>query len=215
MSTEVLVNFSVVFPKGKLDELMAAPASDGVDGIEKMMKLTTTVKTSNIHMFNDERKLKKYENVMELIDDYYVVRLRAYSKRKDYLIDALAKRAQMLTNKARYIEYNLTDKIDLRRKSADAVNAMLEQNHFDKMDNDYKYLIKMPMDSVTNENVEKLRKERDDALKELEILRGTTTEQMWLQELATLETKYMQYKAKREEIQNAAPKVKKTVTKKK
>jgi DNA topoisomerase-2 len=92
---------------------------------------------------------------------------------------------------------------------------MLEQNHFDKMDNDYKYLIKMPMDSVTNENVEKLRKERDDALKELEILRGTTTEQMWLQELATLETKYMQYKAKREEIQNAAPKVKKTVTKKK
>jgi DNA topoisomerase-2 len=166
-------------------------------------------------MFNDERKLKKYENVMELIDDYYVVRLRAYSKRKDYLIDALAKRAQMLTNKARYIEYNLTDKIDLRRKSADAVNAMLEQNHFDKMDNDYKYLIKMPMDSVTNENVEKLRKERDDALKELEILRGTTTEQMWLQELATLETKYMQYKAKREEIQNAAPKVKKTVTKKK
>ncbi len=208
MSTEVAVSFNVVLPKGKLDELVAQVDGDGIDGIEKMMKLTTTVKTSNIHMFNDERKLKKYGDVAELIDDYYYVRLRAYGKRKDYLLDALAKRAQMLSNKARYIEYNLTDKIDLRRKTADAVVAMLERHGFDKMsaDNDYKYLIKMPMDSVTNENVEKLRKERDDAMKELEVLRGTTLEQMWSQELATLETKYMQYKTKREEIQAAAPK---------
>lgn len=226
MSTEVVVNFTVVFPKGKLAELLAERVSaEGINGVEKMMKLTTTVKTSNIHMFNDERKLKKYGDVAELIDDYYGVRLRAYGKRKEYLLDALAKRAQMLSNKARYIEYNLTDKIDLRRKTADAVVAMLERHGFDKLvsqgsDADYKYLIKMPMDSVTNENVEKLRKERDDALKELEILRGTTLEQMWSKELATLETKYMQYKAKREEIQTATKNkkvvaVKKVVTVKK
>lgn len=217
MSTEVLVNFSVVFPKGKLDDLVQQIDGDGIDGVEKMMKLTTTIKTSNIHMFNDERKLKKYGDVNELIDDYYVVRLRAYGKRKDYLLDALAKRAQMLSNKARYIEYNLNDKIDLRRKTADAVTTLLERNSFDKMatcgDPDYKYLIKMPMDSVTNENVEKLRKERDDALRELDVLRGTTLEQMWLRELNILETKYMQYKAKREEIQAALPKTAKKATK--
>lgn len=205
MSTEVAVNFTVVFPKGKLDELLLVKDGD-IDGVEKMMKLTTTVKTSNIHMFNDERKLKKYDDVAELIEDYYQVRLRAYGKRKEYLLDALARRAQMLTNKARYIEYNLNDKIDLRRKTADAVNALLEKHAFDKLDGDYKYLVKMPMDSVTVENVDKLRKERDDALKELETLRGTTLEQMWLQELATLETKYAQYKAKRQDIQNATPK---------
>lgn len=215
MSTEVDVRFNVVFPKGKLEELIQQKDGDGIDGVEKMMKLTTTVKTSNIHMFNDERNLKKYANVAELIDDYYVVRLRAYGKRKNYLLDALAKRAQMLSNKARYIEYNLNDKIDLRRKTADAVVAMLERHSFDKMvsasggDPDYKYLIKMPMDSVTNENVDKLRKERDDALRELEVLRGTTLEQMWAQELNVLETKYKQYKTKREEIQSAAPKAKK------
>jgi DNA topoisomerase-2 len=218
MSTEVLVNFSFVFPKGKLDELIQQKDGDGIDGVEKMMKLTTTIKTSNIHMFNDERKLKKYGDVNELIEDYYVVRLRAYGKRKDYLLDALAKRAQMLSNKARYIEYNLTDKIDLRRKTADAVVAMLERHSFDKMaspsggEPDYKYLIKMPMDSVTNENVEKLRKERDDALRELDVLRSTTLEQMWLAELNTLETKYMQYKLKREDIQAAAPKTAKKAT---
>jgi hypothetical protein len=34
-------------------------------------------------------------------------------------------------------------------------------------------------------------------------------EQMWAQELNVLETKYKQYKTKREEIQAAAPKAKK------
>lgn len=199
MCTEVSVNFTVVFPKGKLDEL-------GTEGIEKLLKLTTTVKTSNIHMFNSERKLKKYENVDELVRDYYVVRLSAYEKRKAYLLEALAKKTALLTNKAKYIEYTLIDKIDLRRKSAEAVNAMLQSNQFEKVDGDYKYLVKMPMDSVTNENVEKLRKERDETMKELEVLRQTSLEQMWMRELDTLEIKYAQYKKIREDLQNAQPK---------
>jgi DNA topoisomerase-2 len=199
MCTEVSVNFTVVFPKGKLDEL-------GTEGIEKLLKLTTTVKTSNIHMFNSERKLKKYENVDELVRDYYVVRLSAYEKRKAYLLEALSKKTSLLTNKAKYIEYTLIDKIDLRRKSAEAVNAMLQTNQFEKVDGDYKYLVKMPMDSVTNENVEKLRKERDETMKELEVLRQTSLEQMWMRELDTLEIKYAQYKKIREDLQNAQPK---------
>jgi DNA topoisomerase-2 len=197
-----------VFPKGKLDEI-------GMDAAEKLLKLSTTVKTSNIHMFGSDRKLKKYENVDELIRDYYEVRLAMYHKRKNHLLDAMTKRTMLLTNKARYIEFNLTDKIDLRRKTAVAVDAMLSSNSFDKFDGDYKYLVKMPMDSVTVENVDKLKKERDDVVKELEVLKQTTLEQMWMRELDTLETKYTQYKKLRENLQNVVPKKSKTTTVKK
>jgi DNA topoisomerase-2 len=207
LCTEVNVNFTVVFPKGKLDEI-------GMEGAEKVLKLSTTIKTSNIHMFGSNRKLKKYENVDELVRDYYVVRLAMYGKRKSHLLDALSKKTMLLSNKARYIEYNLIDKIDLRRKTADAVDAMLLANSFDKMDGEYKYLVKMPMDSVTNENVEKLKKERDDVVKELEVLRQTTLEQMWMRELDVLETKYTQYKKIREDLQNALPKKQKVAPKK-
>jgi DNA topoisomerase-2 len=207
LCTEVNVNFTVVFPKGKLDEI-------GMEGAEKVLKLSTTIKTSNIHMFGADRKLKKYENVDELVIDYYVVRLAMYGKRKSYLLDALTKKTMLLTNKARYIEYNLIDKIDLRRKSADAVDAMLQTNSFDKIDGDYKYLVKMPMDSVTIENVDRLRKERDDVMKELEVLRQTSLEQMWMRELDVLETKYVQYKKIREDLQNAVPKKQKVAAKK-
>lgn len=200
LCTEVNVDFTVIFPRGKLDEIMAAEG-----GVEKVMKLTTTIKTSNIHMFNAERKLKKYEHVEQLIDDYFGVRYEAYGRRKQKLIEDMSYRAQVLSNKAKYIEYVLIDRVDLRRKTADAVTALLVNNGFDKIDGDFKYLVKMPMDSVTSENVEKLRKERDETLRELEVLKQTTLEEMWLRELDGLEAKYNDYKKLREELQLAVP----------
>ncbi len=197
--TDVTVHFTVTFPKGRLDELLAE-SKDGIDGVEKLLKLTTTVKTSNIHMFDDSGKLKKFENVDDIILEYYPVRLAAYQRRKDYLVAELQHRMLILSNKAKYIEYNLIDKIDLRRKTADAVNAMLEQNGFDKIDGEYKYLVKMPMDSVTIENVDKLRKERDECKTELDVLIGTSLEQIWLQELDVLEREYAIYKSEREQL---------------
>jgi DNA topoisomerase-2 len=91
---------------------------------------------------------------------------------------------------------------------------MLSSNSFDKLDGDYKYLVKMPMDSVTAENVERLRKERDETIRELEVLKQTTLEQMWMRELDTLESKYVQYKKIREDLQNAVPKKPKVAPKK-
>jgi DNA topoisomerase-2 len=214
LCTEVNVHFVVTFPKGKLDEILSDKVED-IDGIEKLMKLTTTIKTSNIHMFDENCKLKKYEDVHELIRGYYPVRLAAYRKRKTYLVNEMQRRMLVLTNKARYIEFTLIDKIDLRRKNAEAVTKMLDTNGFDKVDGDYKYLVKMPMDSVTIENVDRLRKERDDTQKELDVLIGTTLEQMWMKELNDLEKEYATYKTEREQLQQASNlEEKKTIKKK-
>lgn len=204
LCTEVNVHFVVTFPKGKLEEILADKGTDGIDGVEKLMKLTTTIKTSNIHMFDENCKLKKFEDVHELIRDYYPVRLAAYGKRKTHLVGEMQRRMLVLTNKARYIEFTLIDKIDLRRKNAEAVTKMLETYGFDKVDGDYKYLVKMPMDSVTTENVDRLRKERDDTQRELDVLIATTLEQMWLKELAELEKEYGIYKADREQLQQVS-----------
>ena len=215
LCTEVSVNFTVVFPRGKLAELIGQVDAQGIDGVEKLLKLTTTIKTSNIHMFDDNCKLKKFENVDDIIREYYDVRMTAYQRRKAYLVDAMTQKMLLLTNKAKYIEYTLVDKIDLRRKTTAEVDDMLYKNGFSKIDNDYKYLVKMPMDSVTNENVAKLRKERDDTQRELDVLIGTTLEEMWLKELELLETEYSKYKKVREELQRADNSGEKKITIKK
>jgi transcriptional regulator NrdR family protein len=88
--------------------------------------------------------------------------------------------------------------------------------NFDKIEDSFKYLIKMPMDSVTQENVEQIMKEREVCEKDLATLKATTLEQMWLSELDVLDREYAAYKIRREKIQAGAvtSAAKKTVIKK-
>ena len=209
ISTEVTVDFTITFPRGKLDELeQTHDAVTGINGVEKLLKLTTSISSTNMHMFDADRKLHKYNTIEEIIDDFYVVRLGVYKKRKEYLIDILEKKLVKLSNKARYIQDTLDGIIDLRRKKAQEVNDLLVGREFVTIDGDYKYLIKMPMDSVTEENVAAIMKERDNTEKDLERLRKTTLEKMWLGELDVLEKEYVNYKKYRAMIQDGSAKIK-------
>ena len=217
LSTEVNVHIDVTFPQGKIEELESVVDSvTGVNGLEKLLKLTTTVSTTNMHMFDDQCKLHKYKDVGEIIDTFYGVRLKVYEKRKEYLLADLEKKLVKLSNKARYINENLKGTIDLRRKRSDEVTQMLLEKEYKVIDGDFKYLIKMPMDSVTQENVDKIMKEKGEAEGELDVLRKTSLEQMWLNELAILEGEYDSYQRKRIQIQNGqGEKMVKKVAKKK
>ena len=64
-------------------------------------------------------------------------------------------------------------------------------------DTEYNYLIKMPMNSVTEENVTKLLKEKDDKEASLLILKKTSETDMWIAELETLSIGYNKYVEKR------------------
>lgn len=205
VSTEVAVDFVVVFGRGQLAELEASIDDNQCNGVEKLLKLTTTVSTTNMHMFNSECKLHKYADVNEIIDDFYGVRLGLYKKRKDCLIVDMEKRLVRLSNRAKYIQETLNGTVDLRRKTSQVVNDMLAEKGYAMIDGDFKYLVKMPMDSVTEENVASIMKEKEATETELSVLRKTSLEKMWLSELDSLEKEYTKYKAKREKIQAGDP----------
>ena len=201
ISTEVTVDFTVILPRGKLAKLEQEVDANGCNGVEKLLKLFTTVSTTNMHMFNSECKLHKYRSPEEIIDDFYGVRIGLYQTRKDHLIKEMKKKLIRLSNRATYILETLNGTVDLRRKKSDQVTELLTQKQYATIDGDFKYLIKMPMDSVTEENVANIVKEKENTEKELQILEKTTTEKMWLSELTTLEKEYAKYKVKREKIQ--------------
>lgn len=209
-STDTIVDFTVVFPRGKLAELEATKTTDanGVNAIEKLLKLTTTVSTTNMHLFDDQCRLHKYQSIPEIIDAFYTVRLGLYGKRKTALVAALEKQLTVLSNRAKFIMENLDGTIDLRRKKAAEVNALLSQKKYDKVDDGFSYLTEMHMDSVTEEKVQKILKEKGDAEAELATLRATTLEQMWLQELDGFVKKYEAYRVKRIESQTSTKKTK-------
>jgi DNA topoisomerase-2 len=221
-STEVNIDFTVQFAKGSLQSLEASIDANGCNGLEKLLKLFTTVSTTNMHMFDSDCKLHKYSTVEEIIEDFYEVRIKVYANRKARLITEMEKQLLKLSNRARYITLTLDGTIDLRRKTAIQVNDMLTKLQFDKLDADehYKYLVKMPMDSVTEEHVQAIMKEKEAMEAALSALKRKTVEQMWLEELDILDHEYTKYKSKRETIQaggvstNKVAKVLKIVKKK-
>ena len=72
------------------------------------------------------------------------------------------------------------------------VNDMLIKNNYDIIDNDndFKYLVKLPMDSVTKENVDKIINERDNKISEYNILKDTSEGTIWINELNELKNNY-------------------------
>jgi DNA topoisomerase-2 len=215
--TDTTVEFVITFSKGKLEELEASKGDHGCNGLQKILKLYSTSSTTNMNLFNSEDKLKKYESVEEIIDDYYQIRLEYYEDRKEYMIDSLEREIMILSNKAKYIKEVLEGTIDLRKKKKQEIIDMLEEKQYDNIDDDeeFKYLVRMPMDSVCEENVEKLLKEHQDKEDELGRIKATTIEEMWLSELEILENEYQEYQKEREQAQIGEIKVakKKTITK--
>jgi DNA topoisomerase-2 len=131
----------------------------------------------------------------------------------------------VLKNKANYIRENLVGTIDLRKKKKDEIVNMLNvKGYLIPTDTEYKYLLKMPMDSVTEENVNKLNKEHTNKEAELNALRDTTIHQLWLLELECLRNEYVRYREERthshvegaptEGVKKAPAKAKKVVIKK-
>jgi DNA topoisomerase-2 len=204
MSKDTDVDFTITFVKGKLEELENAKGDHGCNGLEKMLKLYTTNSTTNMHLFDANDTLQKYEKVTDIIDSYYDVRLKMYQTRKDNMIESLERELMMLTNKAKYIQENLDGTIDLRKKKKEQVVEMLQTKGYDIIDDDedYKYLVKMPMDSVAEENVERLNKEHGNKAVELETIKSTSINKMWLDELEKLSQEYIAYKEERTRLMN-------------
>lgn len=191
MSTDTNVEININFVKGVLEKMDTKFEPDTINDVEKLLKLSCYNNTNNLHLFNHEDKLVKYESVKDIVKEYFDVRLKAYETRKVYILAQLEKELKILTNKARYIQSLLEDKIDLRRKKKEEIYNLLKKNKFDLNEetNDYNYLIKMPMDMVSEENVDKLMKERQDKVDETERLKSTTIKQLWIDELCMLKEK--------------------------
>ena len=210
-STDLNVEFEITFYPGQMSKLLLEKHDYNIEGIEKYLKLYSIQSTTNMHLFNEKEQLRKYQTVYEIIDAYYAIRYDYYAQRKDYIILKLNAELKTLSAKARFIQYNLDDTIDLRKKSKDEIFTILTNFKFDLGENgDFNYLIKMPMDSVSKENVEKLMKEHEQKKAELETIKAQTLEEMWLKELEELKIAYVDFLKLPNKVEESTKKMKKT-----
>ena len=189
MSTDKKVFITVKFYPGQLDKLVANQIDEHTNGLEKHMKLVSSNTSTNMYLFDADERLRKYECVEDIVKDYYRTRIGMYRERIAYIVDVLERELCLLSNKAKYINENLEGTIDLRRKKKKEIIDLLIGKGYDMLDDDieFKYLVKMPMDSVSEENVEKIMKQKGEKEVELAKYQAMKPGALWESELDELE----------------------------
>jgi len=200
MSTDTVVDITVTFhpsyphtPKDLAAAIVDAEA--GTNKLEKLLGLFTTQATTNMNLFDAHEKLRKYATIYDIIEDYYAERLALYAKRKAAMLAQLANELRVLSNRAKYIQEVLDDKLELRRQTKEAIFAKMTEHGYEHIDGDteFKYLLKMPMDSVTDENVRHLLADRDTKRAQHQALHDTSIETLWTRDLDELEVEYKKW----------------------
>jgi len=152
----------------------------------KTFKLSTTLSINNMNLFDHNDKLKHYNEVYEICDDFIGIRLDYYEKRRLHLIQILKEEMEVLKNKCNYINELLNDTLDLRKKTNNDICDILEKKKYTKINDSYHYLIKMSMDSVCQENVDSLNQQLNGKQSEYDKMWNSSHKDIWKDELEQL-----------------------------
>ena len=201
-STPKVVNFSI------------KESSDGIKCDEKNLKLFKYIRTSNMVLFTDSSRLRKFNNTDEIIDEYCKVRYTFYIERKKYILNGLEYKIKFLGNKKRFLQEVRDGEIKLfeikngkreSRKTEHIVKELDEKGYDrdreeidseedeEKGKSGYEYLLRLQIGSITAEKINKLQNDIDSNIQERDLLKSKSEKDLWLEDLEKFETEYKKW----------------------
>jgi DNA topoisomerase-2 len=174
---------------------------------------------NNIHLFNKDGAIQKYESAVDIIKEWAETRVLKYFERKNYQLKILEKDAKILSNKMRFILDVINGNIQIMNKKLTDITLRLielkyapividesdEKDAKDGEDRDigdigdagtvnykhYNYLLKMPISQLTYDRKVILEKEYNELNEKLKNLKNTNIEDLWLNDLNELEKEWV------------------------
>ncbi|AQK54494.1 DNA topoisomerase 2 [Zea mays] len=187
------------------------------EGLVKKFKLTTTIGTSNMHLFDSDGKIRKYDTPEQILEEFCHLRLEFYCKRKEALLKSIKLDLKKLENKVRFIRCVVDNEIivnnrkradlflELRQKNFDpfpkkkkraepaAVGALEEEENEESPEaagaepSDYEYLLSMSIGTLTLEKIQELNAEKQKLVDDVEELENMSPKSLWLKDLDAFE----------------------------
>jgi hypothetical protein len=133
-----------------LDQLVAK------NEMVKKLKLTSIINTTNMHVFDENCKIRKVTTPEEIIYRFYKVRKGLYIKRKEYLIKTLNESLKLLDAKIKFIELVISEQIVVFNKKKDFIIKQIETFRLLKINETYDYLLDLKLWTLTAEKIEAL-----------------------------------------------------------
>jgi DNA topoisomerase-2 len=159
---------------------------DDTKVLDKILK--TSWKMTNMHAFDSKGVIHKYATPNEILKEFASVRLDLYAKRRAAMLADLKEKLPYHENVVRFIRQQCEDvpRPDLRRKSPEECDALLNGQKFVQIKCCFDYLMNLPIASLTL----KIAQKHEDSLEALKqsiaTMEKTTPKQMWKTELQNL-----------------------------
>jgi hypothetical protein len=106
-------------------------------------------------------------------------------KRKNSILGNLQSKIDANNTKYQFIKYVVEDKLVLNKRKRSEIEADMESLGLPKNEN-YDYLLKLPIISLTEEEMERLKTQTDKYLSELNTLQSTSEVEMFLKDISAV-----------------------------
>ncbi|KAI5463273.1 DNA topoisomerase [Mariannaea sp. PMI_226] len=101
------------------------------EGILERFKLLKQVATSNLVAFDTQGKIRKYEKVEEILEEYYVHRFHMYTLRKKHWLAVYHADYRKLQNQARFVKEIIDGKLIVGKKKKQLLVSELRKRDYE------------------------------------------------------------------------------------
>lgn len=189
------VDFLVEFKPNEFQKLY----KKGDDAIIKFFKLSTTMTSTNLHMYDANDNIVKYSDPLEVIEEFFEIRLKMYELRRSIHLKVLLNELEILKYKVKFIEDYRAKKIIITDRPEEEIEADLIKLKYPKLstkydaledDKSYSYLTNMRLWSLSLQRINELNKEYNTKKAEYDDYIAISAMNLWRRELIEFDKAY-------------------------
>lgn len=183
-STDTDINFEITYECSveSIHEIFSA----------KNLRLINKISCSNMYLYVDN-VLQKFNSATDILKFFCEKRLEKYNIRKDKILADMKNEYLYLNEKIRFLYAVIDGSLVIFKTKTDIILKNLEKLKFKKKESKYDYLIKMPIDKFTLENILELEKERELLVKKISDMEKMSCNEIWKNELIEWIQEYEKY----------------------
>lgn len=152
----------------------------------KSLKLISSL-TPNFTVAEPTGKVLSFKTVDDYLNKFCEIRLDAYERRRDVLLNEYKQELLKLTEKHRFIQYFSQKPEIIAGKDDDEIMTTLENEKYIKIDESYKYLLDIDIRNFGKRLLEKLTSQIKEFENKIEYLEKNNAGEIWYDELDELE----------------------------
>jgi len=206
--TDTTCNFRIKFDSDILTQLLVEDPKTGITELEKLLHLTSRISCDKkLNLYDENRALRTFGSVEEILEHYYQLRLDFYGRRKAYMIPKMEEELLFIATRVRFILDVIAKKIRVNNQPKAKITEQLEVAGYPKMyekrlmaiadmtetqrvGGNYDFLVGMPIYSLTSERIEELKAELTSLEEKLAILKSKTIQNLWTDDLKEIEKEF-------------------------